>query len=89
MCRAVCGEIFYTEKDRHVDAPDEAKAAKKQSVLANPGKVRHTGAMGEPGGEGGCLPDVDSKSDRSDIVKNGPDIKLKGKERARLPECSK
>ncbi|CAK9016151.1 unnamed protein product [Durusdinium trenchii] len=39
LCRAVCGEIFYTEKDRHVDAPDEAKAAKKQSVLANPGKV--------------------------------------------------
>ena len=39
LCRAVCGEMFYTEQDQHLRAPEEAKVVNKQSVLANPKKV--------------------------------------------------
>mmetsp|Transcript_21677 Transcript_21677/g.45220 ORF Transcript_21677/g.45220 Transcript_21677/m.45220 type:complete len:862 (+) Transcript_21677:103-2688(+) len=39
LCRAVCGEMFYTEQQTHRDAPERAREQGKQSVLANPDKV--------------------------------------------------
>lgn len=40
LCRAVCGEMFYTEQQSHRDAPERAREQGKQSVLANPDKAR-------------------------------------------------
>lgn len=40
LCRAVCGEMFYTEQQTHRDAPERAREQGKQSVLANPDKAR-------------------------------------------------
>ena len=39
LCRAVCGEMYYTEKEVHRDAPEQAVQEGKQSVLANPQQV--------------------------------------------------
>ncbi|CAE7022596.1 PARP12 [Symbiodinium natans] len=38
LCRAVCGQIFYTEKGWHDEAGEEAARGDKHCVLANPGK---------------------------------------------------
>ncbi|CAE7422310.1 Parp12, partial [Symbiodinium pilosum] len=38
LCRAVCGETYYTEKGWHDEAGKEAATNGKHSVLANPGK---------------------------------------------------
>eukprot|EP00438_Fugacium_kawagutii_P019486 Skav235619 [mRNA] locus=scaffold358:197664:202777:+ [translate_table: standard] len=43
LCRAVCGEMFYTEQQAHRDAPQRALEQGMQSVLANPDKAGRCG----------------------------------------------
>ncbi|CAE7320050.1 Parp12, partial [Symbiodinium sp. CCMP2456] len=38
LCRAVCGQIYYTEKGWHDEAGEEAAKHGKHCVLANPGR---------------------------------------------------
>ncbi|CAE7454003.1 ZC3HAV1 [Symbiodinium microadriaticum] len=38
LCRAVCGQIYYTEKGWHDEAGEQAARQGKHCVLANPGR---------------------------------------------------